>query len=54
MGPIESETYQPEKAISNKVKMNCTYLATTNYWAPLHESEEEEDIEEINTITKVQ
>jgi hypothetical protein len=45
---------QPEKAISNKIKMNRTYLATTNYWAPLQESEEEENIKEINTITMEQ
>ena len=37
--------------ISNKLKTNHTYLATTNYWAPLQDkSEEIEEPEQINII----
>ena len=50
-GPIESETWQPGKVISNKIKTNHTYLATVNYWAPLHdEKEESEQPKQINII----
>ena len=51
---LESETWQPGKVISNKIKTNHTYLATTNYWAPLHETEEDDNIEEIKQIKTVQ
>jgi hypothetical protein len=51
---LESETWQPGKVISNKIKTNHTYLATTNYWAPLHKAGEDDNIEEINQITVVQ
>jgi hypothetical protein len=54
VGPIESETYQPEKAISNKIKMNHAYLINMNYWAPLQELEEDEDIEGSNLIRTLQ
>ncbi len=42
--------WQLRKVISNKLKMNSTYLATTNYWAPLHNKAEQEP-EQINMIT---
>jgi hypothetical protein len=35
--------WQPGKVIPNKINTVHTYLATTNYWAPLHEAEEEDD-----------
>ncbi len=38
---LESEMWQPGKVISNKINTNHTYLATTNYWAPLHKAEED-------------
>jgi hypothetical protein len=40
--------------ISNKINTTHTYLATTNYWAPLHEAEENNNIKETNTIKAVQ
>ena len=55
VGPmLESETWQPWKVISNKINTIHTYLATTNYWAPLHEAEEDNNNKEINQITAVQ
>ena len=37
--------------MSSKIKTNHTYLATTNYWAPLHDEEEEtNEPEQINII----
>ncbi len=40
---------------SNKIKRNHTYLATTNYWAPLHdEAEEDKQVTQINVITTKQ
>ena len=50
MGPIESETWQPEKVIPNKINTAHTYLANTNYWAPLHEAEEDDSTDQTNTI----
>jgi len=46
--------WQPGKVISNKINTTHTYLATTNYWAPLHEAEEDNNVEETNTIKAVQ
>jgi hypothetical protein len=46
--------WQPGKVISNKINTTHTYLATTNYWAPLHETEEDKNIKETNTIKAVQ
>jgi hypothetical protein len=40
--------------ISNKINTTHTYLATTNYWAPLHEAEEDDNVKETNTIKAVQ
>jgi hypothetical protein len=40
--------------ISNKINTNHTYLATTNYWAPLHEAEEDANVKEIKQIKAVQ
>jgi hypothetical protein len=40
--------------ISKKINTTCTYLATTNYWAPLHEAEEDKNVRETNTIKAVQ
>ena len=54
MGPIESETWQPEKVIPNKINMAHTYLATTNYWAPLHEAEEDDSADQTNAIPTAQ
>ena len=45
---MESETWQPGKVILNKIKTNHTYLATTNYWAPLYN--EPEDDKQPNQI----
>jgi hypothetical protein len=39
---------------SNTINISHTYLATINYWAPLHKTEEDEYIEETNTIKPVQ
>jgi hypothetical protein len=37
--------------IPNKIGTNHTYLAATNYWAPLNNNEiEEDDSKEANTI----
>jgi hypothetical protein len=49
---LESETWQPGKVILNKENTIHTYLKTTNYWAPLHEEEDDDHIEDSN-ITKV-
>jgi hypothetical protein len=55
MGPQEeTETWQPGKVLLNKISTNNTYLATTNFWAPLEMEEEdnkqfEEEINIINT-----
>ncbi len=40
----------------NKINTSHTYLATTNYWAPLHEEAEDDDndFEQINIINNVQ
>ncbi len=51
---LESEMWQQGKVISNKINTNHTYMATTNYWAPLHEAEEDDNVEEIKQITAVQ
>ncbi len=51
---LESETWQPGKVMSNKVNTIHTYLTTTNYWAPLHESEEDDHIEDSNIPKVVQ
>ncbi len=40
--------------ISNKINTTCTYLATTNYWAPLYEAEDDDNVKETNTIKAVQ
>jgi hypothetical protein len=54
-GPIlESETQQPGKVILNKMNTNHIYLATTNYWAPLHEAEKDDNVKKTNTIKTVQ
>ena len=51
MGPTEVETWQPGKVISSKINTNHTYLATTNYWAPLDDKiEVEETSEQIKII----
>jgi hypothetical protein len=50
----EIETWQPGKVQSNKINTSHTYLATMNYWAPLHETEEDEYIDKTNTIKQVQ
>jgi hypothetical protein len=50
---LESETWQPGKVISNKINTTHTYLAT-NYWAPLHKAEEDDNVDKINQITAVQ
>ena len=44
--------WQPGKVISSKIKTNHTYLATTNYWAPLDEETEveEQPSEQINIM----
>ncbi len=34
--------------------MTHTYLATTNFWAPLHEAEEDNNLKETNTTKAVQ
>jgi hypothetical protein len=51
---LESETWQPRKVISNKVNTIHTYLTTTNYWAPLYETGEDDHIEDRNIPTVVQ
>jgi hypothetical protein len=51
---VESETWQPGKVISNKIKPNRSHLATTNYWAPLHKAEVDDDVKQINQASKVQ
>jgi hypothetical protein len=43
--------WQPRKVISSKIKTNHTYLAPTNYWAPLHE--EETEVEETSEQIKI-
>ena len=45
--------WQPGKVISNIINTTHTYLATTNYWAPLHQAEEDNNVKEINQITAV-
>ncbi len=41
--------------IPNKINTVHAYLATTNYWAPLHEAEEEDDIaDQTNAIPTAQ
>jgi hypothetical protein len=41
-----------QQPIVSKIKSNSTYLHATNYWAPLDETENEEDnIEYNNNIT---
>jgi hypothetical protein len=46
--------WQPGKVQLNKIITSHTYLATMNYWAPLHETEEDEYVEETRTIKPVQ
>jgi hypothetical protein len=54
-GPmLESETWQPGKVILNKVNTTHTYLATTNYWAPLHKAEEDDHTKDSNITKAVQ
>jgi hypothetical protein len=50
---LELEMWQPEKVKLNKMNTTHTYLATTNYWAPLHEAGEDNNIKETNTIKVV-
>jgi hypothetical protein len=53
VGPQEeTETWQPGKVLLNEISTNNTYLATTNFWAPLEMEEEdnEQSEEEINII----
>jgi hypothetical protein len=47
---------QPGKVQLKKINTNSTYLATTNYWAPLNEDIEEkgDEIEHINHTTTTQ
>jgi hypothetical protein len=40
--------------ISSKITTNHTYLATTNYWAPLHKAEEDDSTNQNNTIPTAQ
>jgi hypothetical protein len=40
--------------IPNKINTDHTYLATTNYWAPLHEAEEDNSTDQTNTIPTAQ
>ncbi len=55
MGPQEeTERWQPSQVLLNKISTNNTYLATTNFLAPLEMEKEdnkqsEEDINTINT-----
>ena len=51
---IETETWQPGKVKQNKINTSHTYLATMNYWAPLQETDNEEQVEEIDQITTIQ
>jgi hypothetical protein len=46
--------WQPGKVISNKVNTIHTYLTTTNYWVPLHKTEEDDHIEDSNIPKVVQ
>jgi hypothetical protein len=48
----ETEMWQPGKVLLNKICTNNTYLATTNFWAPLEIEEEDnkQPKEEINII----
>jgi hypothetical protein len=47
--------WAPGKVIPTKVKSNHMYLTTTTYWAPLDdEIEEEDEAEQINTVTTAQ
>ena len=48
--------WQPENVQPNKINTSRTYLATTNYWAPLHEETEDDDndVEQINIINNAQ
>jgi hypothetical protein len=53
VGPQEeTEMWQPGKVLLNKIRTNNTYLATTNFWAPLEMEEEDnkQSEEEINII----
>jgi hypothetical protein len=40
--------------IPNKINTAHTYLATTNYWARLHEAEEDDSTDQTNTIPTAQ
>ncbi len=51
---LESEMWQLGKVILNKVNTIHTYLTTSNYWAPLHEAEEDDHIEDSNITKAVQ
>jgi hypothetical protein len=43
--------WQPGTVIPNKIGTNQTYLAATNFWAPLNNNEiEEDDSKEANTV----
>jgi hypothetical protein len=43
---IDTEMRQTEQVISNKIKSNLTHLADTNYWTPLYENNDEEELTE--------
>ena len=45
---------QPGTVILDIINMNHTYLATANYWAPLQETETDDNVEQINVRTTVQ
>ena len=45
--------YQPGRVNLNKITTINTYLAVTNYWAPLNNKEEEEETKE-EEILKLQ
>ncbi len=51
-GAIKCRNVATRKVLSSKIKTNSTYLATTNYWAPLHDEEEESEQPEQINITK--
>jgi hypothetical protein len=51
---LESETWQTGKVILNKVNTIQTYLTTTNYWASLHKTEEDDHIEDSDIPKVVQ
>ncbi len=38
--------YRDAQVILNKIKTNLTHLADTNYWTPLYENDDEEELTE--------